>query len=198
MKEDKRKVKKASTREDIIKSAAALIRKEGIAGASVDRVMQGAGKTVGGFYAHFSSKQHMVAEAIRRAISENIDNLTLGYEDAPPEERYDITVRRYLSREHRDLGQQGCPLPSVLSEIEGADEIVGATFNEALASLAERFAPMFEDRDDLTAQQRALGTAATMIGSLALARATKGSPLSDEILLAGRKLLFQVAKETTT
>ncbi len=197
MQRDRRDARKAKTREDIINSAAALVRKEGIAGASVDRVMQGAGKTVGGFYAHFSTKQHMVAEAIRRAISENVDKLTLGYEEASPEERYDIVVRRYLSREHRDLGHHGCPLPSVLSEIEGADEIAGAAFTEALAGLVDRFAPMFEDRDDLTAHQRALGTAATMIGSLALARATKGSPLSDEILQAGRKLLFQVAKDTT-
>jgi TetR/AcrR family transcriptional repressor of nem operon len=196
MTDDKREAKKVKTHDEIINSAADLIRKEGIAGASVDRVMKGAGKTVGGFYAHFSSKQHMVAEAISHAISQNVDKLTLGFEDASPKEQYSIAVRRYLSREHRDLGQHGCPLPSCLSEIEGADEVVSATFTEALASLAERFTPMFEDQDDLTAKQRALGTVSTMIGVLALARATKGSPLSDEILQAGRKLLLHGELET--
>lgn len=192
----KRGAKKVKTHDEIINSAAELIRKEGIAGASVDRVMQGAGKTVGGFYAHFSSKQHMVAEAIRHAISQNIDKLTLGFENSSAQEQYSIAVRRYLSREHRDLGQHGCPLPACLSEIEGADEIVGATFIEALAGMVERFSPLFEDQADLTAKQRALGTVATMIGALALARATKGSPLSDEILLAGRKLLFHIKEES--
>jgi TetR/AcrR family transcriptional regulator, transcriptional repressor for nem operon len=193
---DTRESKKAKTHDEIINSAAALIRKEGIAGTSVDRVMQGAGKTVGGFYAHFSSKHQMVAEALRHAITQNVATLTMGCEDASPQEQYNIAVRRYLSRQHRDMGQQGCPLPSCLSEIEGADEIVGATFVESLASLVDRFAPMIEDQENLTARERALGTVATLIGALALARATKGSPMSDEILLAGRKLLFSVEGES--
>lgn len=187
--------KKAKTRDEIIGSAAGLIRKEGIAGASVDRVMKGAGKTVGGFYAHFSSKPHMVAEAIRYAISENVGMLTAGYEDASSAEQYNIAIRRYLSRQHRDLGQLGCPLPACLSEIEAADEVVSEAFAESVNKMAERIAPMFEDLGDLSAQQRTLGSIATMVGALALARATKGSPLSDEFLLAGRKLLFHIDGE---
>lgn len=190
-----RETKKAKTHEEILRSAADLIRKEGIAGASVDRVMKGAGKTVGGFYAHFNSKQHMVAEAIRHAVKENVDKLTEGFEDAPKSKQYNIAVRRYLSRQHRDLQQQGCPLPSCLSEIEGADESVSATFIESLAGLVELFVPMFEDREGITAQQQAMGTVATMIGTLALARVTKGAPLSDDILLAGRKLLLLLEEQ---
>ena len=190
-----RETKKAKTHDEIINSAAELIRKEGISAASVDRVMKGAGKTVGGFYAHFSSKHHMVAEAIHHAILENVNLLTAGSEESSPEEQYNMAVRRYLSRQHRDMGQKGCPLPAVLSEIESADEIVSETFTHAVSSLTEGLVPLFEDLDGLTARQRALGTVATMIGALALARATKNSELSDEILLAGRKLLFHIEGE---
>lgn len=195
MPNETRKEKKAKTHEAIVQSAADLIRKEGISAVSVDRVMRGAGKTVGGFYAHFSSKQHLAAQAIQHAITQNVDKLTEGFENASPRERFTIAVRRYLSRQHRDLGQHGCPLPACLSEIEAADDVVSSVFTEAVADLAKRFVPMFEDQDNLTANQRALGTVATMIGALALARATQGTPLSDEILLAGRKLLFHVEGE---
>src|SRR5689334_13319702 len=51
-----RAVKKRATHERILKSADNIARREGLRAASVPRVMKGAGLTVGGFYAHFSSK----------------------------------------------------------------------------------------------------------------------------------------------
>jgi TetR/AcrR family transcriptional repressor of nem operon len=48
---------KERTHETILASAARLIREHGISGARVADVMKGAGLTVGGFYAHFASKE---------------------------------------------------------------------------------------------------------------------------------------------
>jgi AcrR family transcriptional regulator len=47
----------------------ALLRKRGIQASSLADVMKGAGLTVGGFYAHFDSKEQLFAEAIQRAAS---------------------------------------------------------------------------------------------------------------------------------
>ncbi len=187
--------RKEKTHRDIINSAAMLIRKEGISGASVSKVMKGAGKTVGGFYAHFRSKQHVVADALQHAISQNIGFLTAGFEKASAHDQYSIAIRRYLSRRHRDLGKMGCPLPGCLSEIETADEVVTDVFIESIHEMAERILPMFEDKEGLSAQERTLGTIATMVGALSLARATKGSPLSDKFLKAGKKMLFYIENE---
>ena len=55
----------------ILESAARLLRERGISGARVADVMKGAGLTVGGFYAHFGSKEALVDEVLRRAATEN-------------------------------------------------------------------------------------------------------------------------------
>ncbi len=195
MAKDAREAKKAETHQAILESAADLIRKEGINAASVSKVMEGAGKTVGGFYAHFESKQHLFAEALQLAMAENATRLIAGLEDASVDETYTQVVKRYLSRQLRDMGEQGCPFPTILSEMDGADEIISRAFIEGFGGLVEMFTTLFEDKEDMTARQRALGTLATMIGALALAKATRGSEFSDEVLMAGRKLLFNIEGE---
>src|SRR5258707_6052667 len=55
---------KERTRARVLAQAAAEVRKKGVERVSVARVMAGAGLTHGGFYAHFGSKDDMIAQAI--------------------------------------------------------------------------------------------------------------------------------------
>src|SRR3982750_2568047 len=94
-------LKKRRTHDRIIASAGRIVRKNGLAAASVSRVMRGAGLTIGGVYAHFRSKRAMDAEVIPA---------TLGGSSAP------WSVDRYLTAAHRDDPGHGCAFPAVLSE----------------------------------------------------------------------------------
>ena len=58
---------KTKTRERILHAAASAFRAEGVATIGVGEVMGRAGLTHGGFYAHFESKEQLVAEALRYA-----------------------------------------------------------------------------------------------------------------------------------
>ncbi|HEY3353535.1 MAG TPA: TetR/AcrR family transcriptional regulator [Polyangia bacterium] len=185
-----RSIQKAASHEAIVTVAADLIRRYGIAAASVARVMQGAGLTVGGFYAHFATKSHLAGAALRRAFADNMSALFTGLEGASRAQRYDQAVRRYLSRQHRDMERQICPVPACLSEIDPRDAPVRDALVDGVDDLVGRLTPLLDARPGLTARQRALGTAATLIGALALARASRGTAWSDEVLLAARKLLF--------
>src|SRR5476649_2839313 len=99
--------KKRRTHDRIIASAGRIARKNGLAAASVSRVMHGAGLTIGGFYAHFRSKRAMDAEVVQA---------TLGDSSIP------WSVDRYLTAAHRDNTQHGCAFPAMLSEIASADD----------------------------------------------------------------------------
>ncbi|MGI4879673.1 MAG: TetR/AcrR family transcriptional regulator, partial [Janthinobacterium lividum] len=55
---------KAQTRERVLKEAAAAIRSEGVDRIGIAQVMARAGLTHGGFYAHFTSKDDLVTQAI--------------------------------------------------------------------------------------------------------------------------------------
>src|SRR5476649_1287461 len=60
--------KKRRTHDRIIAAAGRIARKNGLAAASVSRVMHGAGLTIGGFYAHFPSKRAMDAEVVQATL----------------------------------------------------------------------------------------------------------------------------------
>ncbi|MCA9774876.1 MAG: helix-turn-helix transcriptional regulator, partial [Myxococcales bacterium] len=81
--------KKARTRAQILEAAARLFRERGYAGVSVQDVMAAAGLTVGGFYAHFPSKEALYAEAFAHALDER----SAFYRAAPPE----LTGREWLN-----------------------------------------------------------------------------------------------------
>lgn len=182
---------KQATRERILAAAESLFRREGFAGASVERVMKAAGLTVGGFYAHFSSKDTLLAESVRAFMRKTGPQWLGGLEDLRGREWLSHFVRRYVSRQNRDNLESGCLMPSVLSDLTRASPEAQAAFVEELEVLvAEAVAHVPAEAGVTTARQRALGTLALCFGTLTLARATSSQPLSDEILEAARALLL--------
>ncbi len=180
----KRADQKARTHERIVASAARLVRRHGLAGASVPRVMRGAGLTVGGFYAHFRSKRAMDAEVLRTTLSERLRHWFAGLDGADAVAWAARAVKRYLSGAHRDAPEEGCPLPSVLSEIGRADAGTRDAVAEALEAYARELAANLPPAASTTPRERALATLALCVGGLALARAWRGRPSSDEVLRA--------------
>lgn len=61
--------KKAQTRERILKAASSALITRGPIEPSVSEVMGAAGLTVGGFYAHFESKDAMMLEVFNQLLS---------------------------------------------------------------------------------------------------------------------------------
>src|SRR5882672_10285553 len=61
---------KRETRDRILASAATMMKERGITGTSVAEVMGSLGLTVGGFYAHFASKDDMIDQSLRRAMAQ--------------------------------------------------------------------------------------------------------------------------------
>jgi TetR/AcrR family transcriptional repressor of nem operon len=165
-------LKKRRTHDRIIASAGRIVRRNGLAAASVSRVMQGAGLTVGGFYAHFRSKRAMDAEVVAA---------TLGGSSAP------WSVDRYLSAAHRDDPDHGCAFPAVLSEIARADEPTRMAMARAIDARARNLARSYAGGRGASARQQAFATLALCVGGLALARAMRGHAASDEVLAACRK-----------
>lgn len=177
--------KKEQSHETILASAARLLREKGIAGARVAEVMKGAGLTVGGFYAHFESKEALVRDALRRTGAEMRARLFQRLEDKPAADRAEVILKRYLSAAHRDEGTQGCPLPAVVGEIATTAAEQGEVLAEEVSALASA---IHEHLPRTAPRHLALGLVALMVGGLSLARALRGTPLSDEVLRACRAL----------
>jgi AcrR family transcriptional regulator len=174
---------KQETRRRILAAAGARIREHGLEAPSVSQVMADAGLTVGGFYAHFESRDSLVAEALETTLREQVVRW-LAYlpPTAAPAERRQLAARGYLSRKHRDSGAERCPIPAIASEVERADPRVRAVIDAHL----ESWLGSLTDPAEADGRNKALAAISTMVGALTLARALGNTPLSDELLAAAK------------
>ena len=179
---------KQRTHERILSAAARLFRERGILGAGVDGVMRQAGLTAGGFYAHFRSKDDLLAQTLRRMLVEQRTRLIAGLENREGFDWLREVVRRYLSRSHRDDIPTGDALPPLLSEIARAPNSTKQIFEKHIEALVVAFEEKTPPGPGLSAADRALATIALAAGGLAMARAVRSQSLSDRILQACRKL----------
>ena len=172
--------KKAHTRERILQAASAALVQRGPAEPSVGEVMGGAGLTVGGFYAHFESKDALMLEAFtqllaqRRALIAQLDAGLSG------EERRALVAAFYLSRKHRDSAEHACPIPASIGEMGRLPDDFRQVLAEHMELMLAQLADSPEDTD------KALADIALMVGGLALARALGPGELSDRMLRAAK------------
>lgn len=178
---------KQATHERILEAAGALFRRQGFSATSVENVMRAAGLTVGGFYAHFGSKQALLVESLTRIMSRNRGEWFQGLEDLRGAEWLSHVVRRYLSRAHRDAEVPVCPLPAVLSDVVRGESALKETLSQQMDLMVQGIGANLSGDARASARERALAAYALCIGTLSLARATEGTPLSDELLTAARR-----------
>jgi TetR/AcrR family transcriptional regulator, transcriptional repressor for nem operon len=170
--------KKAQTRSRILDSAKKLLFQGGFNKTSVAKLMKNAGFTVGGFYAHFPSKDALLLDCFRNMLSETIDQIANIRGDEAEKKR--VFRNFYLSQKHRDQPESGCPVPSFLFETSQKNK----EFRQEFAQILEQ--SLKERRELLSIQPEEedvlLAEFCQWIGAQMLARATVGTTFSDRIL----------------
>jgi len=172
----KSKLEAAQTREAIVAAAAGLIRRTGLAEASLADMMAAAGLTHGGFYRHFRNKEHLVSEALSAAGDKTI--ATIGRQIAKG--GLEAVVDGYLSKSHRDSPTPICPFAALGSEIARSGKETKAAATELLEKVFVTLAGDAPDREQ--ARSAAILVLSTMIGAMTLARIVADPDLSSEIL----------------
>ncbi|MCM0000704.1 MAG: TetR/AcrR family transcriptional regulator [Erythrobacter sp.] len=185
----KRSEQKAATRAAILDLASRRLRAEGLAGNGVQRLMRDLGLTHGGFYVHFPSKQALDAAALEAAMAERAQRLDALPQALTRAERRKLRARRYLSRQHRDHPEAGCPLAALASEAPRAGAEVRDAFQRMLAEVVTDG----DNPQDPAPPSEELALLALAAGGLALARAVPDPALSDAILAACRDAAGRLA-----
>ena len=174
---------KEKTRAKILESAATIFRRQGYHATGVDKVMEEAGLTAGGFYAHFPSKDALLAEALEHLAAKGSSTLERGLDDASDREWVRGIVDRYLGDSHRRRPETGCPIPSLAPEIGRAGKAPRQAFERLVGRLFAKIAAHLPPED---AEERAIAITALCVGGMALARAVHDPGYSDRILAACR------------
>jgi AcrR family transcriptional regulator len=119
MNPDTRQSRREQSHGRILDAAARALRRQGYAGVGVAEVMKEAGLTHGGFYAHFKSRDALLAAAIEHAAADSVKTLSrrikaLREAGASPVR---ALVDAYLGDEHVASCERGCPVAALGSEI---------------------------------------------------------------------------------
>jgi TetR/AcrR family transcriptional regulator, transcriptional repressor for nem operon len=179
----------ALNRDRIIDAAGALFRAKGFGGVGVADIMKAADLTHGGFYGHFASKDDLVAQASKRAMARaatNWERVVADASDTP----FAALLKHYLSERHRDEPGKGCVFAALAADASRSGKVVRSAFAEGLEPLLDILTDAIPDRSKAARRRKAVAAMAALVGALGLARATEGTPLSDEILDAARRELL--------
>ena len=188
-KHNARTAAKEASHERIVSVAARAIRRSGYDGTGVADIMKEAGLTHGAFYAHFDSREAMLAEAASRACAEAAAAAAGVVASVRPEQALASMLHAYLSREHLEQIEMGCPLAALGSETpRQAPEVRRATTRHIKETI-DLVARQLPDWGQPGAHERALVTVAAMVGTLLLARAVDEPALSNSLCEAALKHL---------
>ncbi|HZA92156.1 MAG TPA: TetR/AcrR family transcriptional regulator [Gemmatimonadales bacterium] len=179
--------RKEATHERIVEAAARAIRRSGYSGTGVADIMKDAGLTHGGFYAHFDSREAMLAEAADRAGAESVATLERIAAGAPPEKALETLMRAYLSKEHLERAESGCPMAALGSEMPRQAPEVRRAATRRIKEAIDLVARQLPEWGKPGAHEQALATLSTMVGAMVLARAVDDPKLSDAFRSAALK-----------
>src|SRR3954452_6949871 len=154
-----------ATRQRILDAAGRRFKQDGIDGAGVAALMSDAGLTNGAFYAHFASKEDLVANVLAdqlRTQHQSIDTQPPGWEGLR------AFVRLYLSPEHRDACADGCPSAALLDEVARRPDATRQIYGDELMGVIDDIASRLDATDVPATRINALTVFGLMVGTLQL------------------------------
>jgi TetR/AcrR family transcriptional repressor of nem operon len=177
---------KQKTRETVLRHAARALRASGPEGVSVAAVMKDAGLTHGGFYAHFSSKDALLAAAIEQMFEQVRDRWAHETLDADPAAGLEQYIDWYLSAAHRDAPATGCPIAALAADLPRMSADCRTAFATGAQRLSARFEQALERLGHANPAMEASSLASELVGAVSLARLATDPKRSDAILAASR------------
>lgn len=181
---------KGKTRELVLKEAAAAIRAQGPDKISVAAIMARAGLTHGDFYAHFTSKDDLVAQAIGYMFEERYAAFLAHLDTPDPHLALSNFIESYLSMRHRNAIDRGCPIPVLSGDVPRMPPAARAIFVAAVDRLIDGISKLLERLEVEDHHSRATSLLSGMIGTLALSRLDADANKAEALLATSRGALL--------
>ena len=182
---------KAQVRQQIVKDASRRVRAQGLSGAAVATVMHDAGLTHGGFYKHFTSKDDLLLESLSAGFTEIADSLVQAAERSRPGTAWKTIVKFYLSPEHCDHVEAGCPLAALAPELARVDKSMKPRVVDELIRYKSRFLPFMPGRRAADKERAFFAIFSTMLGAIGIARILPDPRAKANVLKIAREFLLR-------
>jgi TetR/AcrR family transcriptional repressor of nem operon len=182
--------RKAVSHERIVDAASRDLRRSGFHGVAVVDVMKSAGLTHGGFYAHFASRDALLAEAVTRASDNAADAIKTQAKNFQGAglSPFRAFVESYLSASHVEDCENGCPVAALCGEMPSqAGHVADASRHIVgnLRRLVLQFLPPGVPRE------MAWSVASTLVGAVQLTRALGDTQQGKAVIAAAKRDLLE-------
>ena len=181
---------KGETHQRIVQDASRRVRAEGLTGAAVSAVMRDAGLTHGGFYKHFGNKDELLIAALSEAFRDIGERLVRTAEHSRPGTAWKAIVKAYLSPQHCDHPEAGCPVAALAPELARADAATKARLPGELMEYKSRVRRFMPGRRAIDKDRNFILIFSTMIGTLAIARCLPDKGAREKVLATARDFLL--------
>ena len=174
---------KARTRLRLLTEAAILLRENGPDGLSVATLMSRQGRTHGGFYAHFESKDDLIEHAVGTMFDKTCDRFATQTRGLAPVDGLLAYIDYYLSPTHINRPGQGCPIPACGGDVARLGAEARRRFEDGVRRLQDLIAVQLEMAgvESMRAQAAAVALLTQLAGGVVMARAVKSSDMQAHI-----------------
>jgi TetR/AcrR family transcriptional regulator, transcriptional repressor for nem operon len=182
---------RAQTHERIVKNASRQFRAEGLNGPGVIKLMKASGLTHGGFYKHFKSKDDLTVEAVEESVREIREQLVDWAKDAKPGEAWKELVKKYLSIEHCEHPEVGCPMAALAPDIARTRPHIRKRIRESMENYRKQLVQFMPGS---TAGEREWNFTlifTAMVGAIAVARTMSTGEEKQRVLTLARNHLLE-------
>jgi TetR/AcrR family transcriptional regulator, transcriptional repressor for nem operon len=173
---------KQRTRQKLLEEASAAIRQHGPDNISVAALMAKVGLTHGGFYAHFKSKDELVAEAITYVLEERIEAFEKSLVGTDLSLALTHYIDLYLSPEHRDMRDKGCAVVALNGDVARMSADTKARFESGVQRTLSILSNMLNQLHKENPDALACSMLTEMVGALAVSRTLSNSMTSAWVL----------------
>jgi TetR/AcrR family transcriptional regulator, transcriptional repressor for nem operon len=174
---------KEATRQRIIETAGRRFKTDGFDGSGVATLMADAGLTNGAFYAHFESKDDLVATVVGEQLTRQAETMKAL---APGRDGLAQFIREYLTAKHRDNPGLGCPSAALLDEIGRSGDETKQAYTTGTKAIVEEIVLRLGPGDRKASRRTALALFSLLVGTMQLSRAISDRKFSDQVLAQGR------------
>jgi TetR/AcrR family transcriptional regulator, transcriptional repressor for nem operon len=180
---------KAQTRERILQAAAEVIRSHGIERVSVANVMAAVDLTIGGFYAHFKSKDDLIAESVTFMFDERYAGFLSRVNASDARDALTAFIDYYLSERHSQNSGRGCPIPALAADVPHMSKAGRLRFSAGVLRLVGGLATLLARANIADPQIQAHSILSELVGALGLARSAEKPNQAKAILVASQQAL---------
>ena len=173
---------KAETHRRIVRGAARQFRRNGLSGPAIATVMKASGLTAGGFYKHFRNRDDLLIEAVEEGFREVGSGLITAARQAPSGEGWKAIVKRYLSIEHCEHPDTGCPVAAPAPDIARANSNLKKRLVGTMQTYRRQLVPFMPGENSMEKERNFLVIFAAMAGAVAVAR-TAPDPATKQAVL---------------